>query len=72
MYISCQNGECLVCYTRHLETHLKHPVPVDGIWPGRQTEEVIRLRKILGELVLSKKTKGLLAWISRERPESRQ
>lgn len=44
----------------------------DGIWPERQAEEVIRLRKILGELVLSKKTKGLLALISRERPGSRQ
>lgn len=36
------------------------------IWPGRQAEEVIRLRKILGELVLSKNTKRLLAWIIRE------
>lgn len=26
-----------------------------GIWPGIEVEEVIRLRKILGELVLSKK-----------------
>lgn len=43
-----------------------------GIWPGRQAEEVIRLRKILGELVLSKNTKEFLAWISREGPGCRQ
>lgn len=70
MYISCQDGDCSLLHTALGDS----PGAPDGLCagPGRQVKEVIRLRKILGELILSKNTKGLLDWISRERPESRQ